>query len=137
MTGVSQDQMKRPGLAAWTALTIDCPEPGVLARFYATVLGGTITRESAESAFLDAAGMLLVFRAVADYRPPTWPAPDEPLRFHFECVVDDPDTAVRHLLPLGARVAEQQDPDNPNLVVMLDPAGHPFCLIRSSAARRH
>jgi hypothetical protein len=38
---------------------------------------------------------------------------------------------------LGASLAAHQDPDDPNLLVMLDPAGHPFCLIRSSAAGRY
>jgi Glyoxalase-like domain len=59
-----------------------------------------------------------------------------PLHAHFEYVVQDPHAAAQHLLPLGASLATLQDPDDPDLVVMLDPAGHPFCLIRSSAAVR-
>jgi hypothetical protein len=31
-------------------------------------------------------------------------------------------------------MAAHQDASDPDLLVMLDPAGHPFCLIRSSAA---
>jgi len=137
MARMSQDQPKQTGLVEWTALTIDCPEPAALAEFYAALLGGTITRSTPGGAFVDAAGQLLVFRAVSDYTPPTWPSPDVPMRFHFECVVEDPDTAAQELLPLGAKKAHHQDPDDPHLIVMLDPAGHPFCLIRSSAARRY
>jgi hypothetical protein len=51
--------------------------------------------------------------------------------------VEDPHAAAQQLIPLGAREATHQDPDDPHLLVMLDPAGHPFCLIRSSAAERY
>jgi hypothetical protein len=49
---------------------------------------------------------------------------------------EDPDAAARELMQRGARLAEHQDDSDPHLVVLLDPAGHPFCLIRSSVARR-
>ena len=45
---------------------------------------------------------------------------------HFEIKVDDLDAAVAHAVELGARVAEHQP--QPRVRVMLDPAGHPFCL---------
>jgi hypothetical protein len=81
-------------------------------------------------------GLLLNFRAVPDYRPPTWPSSEVPLHSHFEFVVDDPDAVAQQMLQLGGSLAQHQDPNDPNLVVLLDPARHPFCLIRSSAARR-
>lgn len=130
------DLQQNAGIVEWAALTIDCPDPGVLADFYAAVLGGMVTDRGAESAFVRTPGMAFVFRAVADHRPSTWPSPEVPLHSHFELVVEDLDGAVERTTLLGARVAEQQNPDNPNLVVMFDPSGHPFCLIRSSAARR-
>ncbi|WP_449061992.1 VOC family protein [Planomonospora algeriensis] len=132
---MSNDQ-RRPGLVEWMALTVDCPDPDVMADFYAVLLGGEVTRQSADEARVDAEGRLIIFRAVPDYQPPTWPSPEVPLHSHFEYVVEDPHAAAQQLLPLGARPARHQDPDDPDLVVMLDPAGHPFCLIRSSAARR-
>ncbi|NJC83696.1 VOC family protein [Planosporangium mesophilum] len=118
-------------------MTIDCAEPNAMADFYAALLDGKVTRRTHDSAFVDGAGMLLVFRAVPDYKPPTWPSPEIPMQKHFEFVVSDPDAAAEKLLPLGAKIAEYQDEDDPNFVVLLDPAGHPFCLIRSSAARRY
>jgi hypothetical protein len=126
----------RPGLVEWMALTIDCPDPSVMADFYAVLLGGTVTRRAVDEARVDADGRLIIFRAVPDYRPPTWPSSEVPLHSHFEYVVDDPHAAAQLLLPLGAGLARHQDPNDPDLIVMLDPAGHPFCLIRSSAARR-
>lgn len=71
-----------------------------------------------------------------DHRPTTWPSPEVPLQSHFEFMVADVEDAVGRLRALGATREDRQDPDDPNLVVMRDPAGHPFCLIRSSAARR-
>jgi hypothetical protein len=49
---------------------------------------------------------------------------------HFEIRVDDVGAAVARAIALGAREAPQQPADrNANtLRVMLDPAGHPFCL---------
>jgi hypothetical protein len=109
------------------------PDPPVLADFYAAALGGTITRRSADSAFVETDGLMLVFRADPDHRPTTWPAREVPLHSHFEFVVADPEEAVSRLVALGAVQTDQHDP---NLIVMRDPAGHPFCLIRSSAVRR-
>lgn len=127
---------QKVALVEWFALTIDCAVPVALAEFYAESLGGEVTLRTDEAAFVRAPGISLAFRADPNHRPTTWPAPDVPLHSHFEFVVGDPDTAVPEMLRLGATLAEYQDPDDPNLVVMLDPAGNPFCLIRSSAARR-
>jgi hypothetical protein len=134
---MTQQQEQKPALVEWLALTIDCPDPNVLADFFATALGGKVTHRATDVAFAQAAGLSLNFRAVPDHKPPTWPSPEIPLHSHFELVVEDPDTAAQEMLRLGARMAQHQNPDNPHLVVMLDPAGHPFCLIRSSAARRY
>jgi hypothetical protein len=118
------DQESRPtGLVEWLAITIDCADPAPMATFYATK----------DSAFVRAAGLRFVFRAVPTHRPPTWPAPDIPLQSHFEFVVQDSTEVARTIIDLGGSRAEPQ-PDDPDLVVMRDPAGHPFCLIRTGAA---
>jgi hypothetical protein len=119
------------------AMTVDCPEPNVMADFYAALLGGTVTRRSVGEVKVEAAGRLIYFRASPDYKPPTWPSPEVPLHAHFEYVVEDPHAAAQQLLPLGASLAPHQGPNDHDLLVMRDPAGHPFCLIRSSAARRY
>jgi hypothetical protein len=134
---MTSDHAQRSGLVEWMAMTVDCPEPNVMADFYAALLGGTVTRRIAGEAKLDAAGRLIYFRAAPDYRPPTWPSSEVPLHSHFDYVVEDPHAAAQHLLRLGGSLAAQQDPSDPHLLVMLDPAGHPFCLIRSSAAGRY
>jgi hypothetical protein len=48
------------------------------------------------------------------------------MMIHLDFEVDDLDEAVAHALAVGARLASYQPQE---LVrVMLDPAGHPFCL---------
>lgn len=117
-------------------MTIDCPDPDVMAEFYIAMLGGKVTRRITDETNVEAGGLLLNFRRAPGYKPPSWPLPDVPLHSHFDFVVNDPDAAVRQLLQMGGSLAEHQDPNDPDFVVVLDPAGHPFCLIRSSAARR-
>jgi len=134
MSLMTHDHGRQSGLVEWMALTVDCPEPNVMADFYAALLGGTVTRRTPGLAKVDASGGPIYFRAAPDYEPPTWPSPEVPLHQHFDYVVEDPHAAAQQLIPLGASLAAHQDPDDPDLLVMLDPAGHPFCLIRSSAA---
>jgi hypothetical protein len=47
---------------------------------------------------------------------------------HFDFQVGDLDAAVAEALALGATIADEQP--NPNVRVLFDPAGHPFCLCR-------
>jgi len=47
---------------------------------------------------------------------------------HFDFQVADLDSAVAEAVALGASVAAHQPQDN--VRVLLDPAGHPFCLCR-------
>ena len=106
-------------------------------RFYAAILDGKVTHRAVTFVSVEARGLLLNFRAVPDYRPPTWPSSEVPVQSHFELVVEDPDAAAQDMGALGARLAGHQDPSDPHLLVLLDPAGRPFCLIRSSAATRY
>ncbi len=45
---------------------------------------------------------------------------------HLDLQVGDLKAAVAHALEAGAKLAEYQPQDN--VRVLLDPAGHPFCL---------
>jgi hypothetical protein len=47
---------------------------------------------------------------------------------HLDVQVGDLDSAVEEALALGATLADSQPQEN--VRVMLDPAGHPFCLCR-------
>ena len=75
-----------------------------------------------------AGGVALSFQEESWYQPPVWPEqPGELTKMiHLDIKVDDLDGAVAHALAAGARLAERQARED--LRVMLDPAGHPFCL---------
>ncbi len=129
---------------AWVALTIDCPDAQVqerLRQFYAQALGGEVVSGSVR-----ARGWLLIFDVITDYKPRTWPLGETPKQMHFEWFVEDLESAVRTLQSLGATVADYQHPDERGVRVMLDPAGHPFCVaiaarvtpvFRDEASRQH
>lgn len=115
-----------PSPVAWVALTIDCPDAEVrerLCHFYAQALGGEVV-----SGMVRARGWLFIFDVIADYKTPTWPLGGTPKQMHFELMVEDLNYAVRTLQGMGATLAEYQRPEDGGLRVMLDPAGHPFCV---------
>jgi hypothetical protein len=72
----------------------------------------------------------MVFQLAEDYTPPVWPAApgDQRTMMHLDIQVADLDAATADAVALGARAAEFQPQDN--VRVLLDPAGHPFCLCR-------
>jgi Glyoxalase-like domain len=75
-----------------------------------------------------AARLILLPRLVTDYPAPTWPSNEPPSQVHLELLVDDLDQAEAQLVDLGAAVADEQPLRQNGNVVMLDPAGHPFCI---------
>lgn len=113
---------------------IDCPDPEKLARFYAALLDWEVVFVSDEYACAGARGThqgaypCLTFQKNEDYTPPVWP--DEPhaqqQMAHLDFAVDDIPSAVEHALKCGAQVAKAQFDEH--WKVMIDPAGHPFCL---------
>ena len=66
------------------------------------------------------------------YEPPVWPEASgaQTKMLHFEMQADDVAAAVAHAVACGATEAPDQPPDRDpaQLRVMLDPAGHPFCV---------
>ena len=54
-------------------VSLDCPDPAVLADFYLTVLGGRELWTNADSVGVEASGVVLVAQRVSNYVPPTWP----------------------------------------------------------------
>ncbi|MFI1769025.1 VOC family protein [Streptomyces sp. NPDC020800] len=112
----------------YAAVTFDCADPAVLARFYGELLGLPVLFSADDFVLLGKEGSAgLGFNRLADYRPPTWPDPAQEKQAHIELGVDDLDIAEKRLLDLGAaKPAFQPSPDRWR--VLLDPAGHPFCI---------
>lgn len=115
------------GLARWASTALDCADPAGLAWFWAQLLGGDVAVTSEEFCAVKTCGAWLAMMRIADYQPPTWPDPALPKQMHLDLAVDDLDAAEAEAIRLGARKAPGQPA--PDLWrVLLDPAGHPFCL---------
>lgn len=76
----------------------------------------------------------LAIQQVDSLPPASWPVGDVPQQMHLDVLVRSAEEQQRHLdraLERGARVLDdRRDDANDPLVVLADPAGHPFCLIR-------
>jgi catechol 2,3-dioxygenase-like lactoylglutathione lyase family enzyme len=111
-------------------INFDCADAEAMAEFYGHLFGWEITHRDGGFILMEdpSGGTGLSFEARADYRPPVWPEqPDgQDKMIHLDIRVDDLDAAVAHALAAGARLAAYQGRED--LRVMLDPAGHPFCL---------
>lgn len=119
--------------SAWIgAITIDCDDADAMRRFYAEALGGVDIPSFAQS--VRVGGMPLNFRELEDWVRPTWPGGD--MQIHFEILVNvgELETQEARLMSLGAKKSPHQDPNDPGLIVMLDPAGHPFCIFENPDA---
>ncbi|MGC7096290.1 VOC family protein [Amycolatopsis lurida] len=117
-------------LLTLTAITLDCADPTALAVFYQKATGfGLHPASSDEFAGLTGDnGLALGFQRVEDYRPPQWPGQSVPQQLHLDFAVQNLDDAESALLDLGATKPDGQ-PDEDRFRVLLDPAGHPFCLV--------
>ncbi|GIL34177.1 VOC family protein [Phycicoccus sp. DTK01] len=123
-------------------VVLDCPDPMRLALFYADVLGWDLESGSdADWATLVPPGggvsperpdgrTTLAFQRIDDWVAPTWPGGAHPQQFHLDLSVQDIDAAEPAVLAAGASVHAEQPSSDGGFRVYLDPAGHPFCLVR-------
>jgi catechol 2,3-dioxygenase-like lactoylglutathione lyase family enzyme len=123
------------GIARFGAVALDCPDPEALARFYSALTGWPPHRPYDSDVWIqldppDGHGAVLAFQKVSGYRPPEWPGQDVPQQLHIDFDVSDLDEGERQVLAIGARKHEVQ-PAPQNFRVFVDPAGHPFCLVRA------
>lgn len=123
--------MKSRTAGMWWGTAIEAPDPGLLAAFYAELLGWHVGHEEPETAIVAASpqGPFLVFQKADGYRPPVWPPAEGEQRpmIHFDFQVGDLAEAVDEAIALGATLADVQPQEN--VRVLFDPAGHPFCLV--------
>ena len=108
-------------------VSLDCADPVVLADFWAAMLGGEAIPLNETTVLVRSQWVWLSALKVADYRPPTWPDGNIPKQLHLDLAVEDCAAAVAEAERLGARVAATQ-PAPDHWRVLIDPAGHPFCL---------
>ncbi len=109
------------------SISLDCADPGPLAQFWAALLGGEVAFTSDHFVAVKTDRMWLSAVKIDDYQAPSWPDNAHPKQIHLDLAVDDLEAAQSDALRLGAvRPDVQPQPDR--YVVLLDPAGHPFCL---------
>lgn len=119
----------------WTTITLDCSDADELGAFYSTLLGWEITASDGAGWVQlrdPGGGVGINVQTEPDYQRPVWPdRPGAPAKMmHFEILVDDLDAAVALVVSSGGSQAPVQplDRDPTRIRIMLDPAGHPFCL---------
>jgi hypothetical protein len=113
-------------------VVLDCADPWLLARFWASLLGGTPVEWYPGWVTLEPPphGQRLSFQAS------TAPVAENSSRVHFDILVDD--LAAAHdrvtaagAVPIGEHVSPRPGPAGTAIPwrVYRDPAGHPFCLV--------
>ena len=121
--------MPQPSFRLQT-VCIDCADAHLLADFCVRLLDWEVARRKPDWVLLrnPSGDTGLSFQTESAYREPTWPeaASGQDKMLHLDIKVDDLEAAVEHALAVGGRLAAHQPRED--LRVMLDPAGHPFCL---------
>lgn len=111
-------------------MVLGAPDAQALAHFYRDLLGWPLADESADWCTMQMPDLPvnLAFQTEPHHVRPVWPAGpgDPPMQLHLDLQVDDLDGAVEDAVALGATVAAHQPQSE--VRVLLDPAGHPFCL---------
>lgn len=106
------------------SICVDCPDPAALATFYGDLLEVEVKDEAIQ---LD--GFEVWFQPVENYQAPTWPSQERGQQIHFDFHTDDREGDVMRAVQLGAtETGEVHD----GFTVLLDPAGHPFCICDSN-----
>ncbi len=109
---------------------LDSADAQELASFYERLLGWRRTSDEPGWVTLKPSkyGTGLSFQTEPDYVRPTWPSggDSQQMMIHLDIATEDLTAALSWAIECGANVAEWQPQED--VRVMIDPAGHPFCL---------
>jgi catechol 2,3-dioxygenase-like lactoylglutathione lyase family enzyme len=112
-----------------SGVVLSSPEPRKLAAFYCRLLDLEPDQDGEHWVSVKTRqGVRLSFHHDEHYRPPVWPGDgsSQLMMLHLDIDVDDLQAACAYALRVGARLADFQP--QPDVRVLLDPDGHPFCL---------
>ncbi|MEU0083734.1 VOC family protein [Streptomyces sp. NPDC006274] len=107
-------------------IAIDCHDAPKLARFWAEVLDWKILYEDSEEIVIGAGASVLpgiVFLTVPEDRTVK-------NRLHLDLSPDDRDAEVDRIIGLGARRIDVGQGEDVTRVVLADPEGNEFCVLR-------
>lgn len=109
------------------AVSLDAADPKFLSTFYQQLLGLDVIWETADFVALRGAPVILTVQRVPNHQIADWPHGAVAKQLHLEFAVDDLNVAEDAAVALGAtKAVEQPSPDRWR--VLIDPAGHPFCV---------
>jgi hypothetical protein len=116
----------------FTELTIDSTDPEPIARWWAEVLGYAVTDADPDTVEIvgpGGSGPSLVFAKVPEEK-------SVKNRLHMDVSPTDRDQGdeLERLLQLGAKRADVGQGDDVRWVVLTDPDGNEFCLLRTRVA---
>jgi catechol 2,3-dioxygenase-like lactoylglutathione lyase family enzyme len=118
------------GVTGWVGVVLNAPDARALAYFYRDLLGWSLSADEPDWCTMRVpdAHANLAFQTEALYELPTWPAMigKQQMMMHLDIGATDLEEAVHDAIALGAELHVHQPQDD--VRVMLDPAGHPFCL---------
>jgi catechol 2,3-dioxygenase-like lactoylglutathione lyase family enzyme len=122
---------------------LDTDDVPTLVRFYEQLLGWSVTdHDSPRPGEPETSGWArlrppdgngkIEIQWEARYVAPVWPPqPGAPqMMMHLDVLVDDLAAGVAWAQRCGATVAPEQPQRGDDHVIMVDPAGHPFCMCR-------
>ena len=116
----------------WWGTILDAADPVELARYYHRLLGWPIVKEGPNWCVMSPEGSntYLGFQRAEGYVPPVWPNTNgsQQMMMHLDLEVGDLAASVRRAVADGATLAAFQPQEK--VRVLLDPAGHPFCLYK-------
>ena len=128
--GPGHRQVDRWDRHDWWGVVLDAPEVAPLAYFYSELRGWPIWQMNDDDAALDLGEGVayLSIQRNPDYVRPVWPgeASSQQMMLHLDFEVTDLEAEVARAVRLGAELPEHQPQET--VRVLLDPAGHPFCL---------
>ncbi|MGW1544551.1 VOC family protein [Streptomyces sp. NPDC002309] len=119
--------------ARLSTVVLDAHDAHELAGFYLRLLGYEVRREEPHWVLIGpppgTAGIALAFETEPGYVRPVWPTRDpgdQQMMLHLDVEVDDLEAETARALAEGATLAAYQP--QPDVRVLYDPSGHPFCL---------
>jgi predicted enzyme related to lactoylglutathione lyase len=111
----------------WYSVVVDANDPGRLGRWWAEVLDYRIEYEALDEVVVSPAGdghPGLVFVKVDEVK-------QGKNRLHIDLNPDDRDAEVERLVNMGARHVDIGQGDDVTWIVLADPEGNEFCVLRA------